>query len=236
MHNSKKSCVRVQSLTEYFYEHFKGLPKGIIFDCDGVLIDSVEANMSFYNRLRLGLGLPELNEEQRDYCQMSTVNQAFDHIVPKALHSQISVVMKDISYVRDIEPLIDISENLLPFLKKFNTHCLMGVHTNRMNKIDDMLTRLGMGDIFDPIVTVERAEAKPSPDGTFQILKEWKLDPTQVLFIGDSKADKEAAYAAGVHFLSYRNPKLQENGTCCDFNDLSEAFSLFLDGEKNIIS
>ncbi len=224
-----KVCVKFQNLTDLFYKQYKGIPKGIIFDCDGVLIDSVEANMLFYNTLRQRLELPELNAEQREFCQMSTVAQSFNYIIPKNLISQIPVIMKDFSYAKEIEPLITISQNLLPFLNKFKDFCKMGVHTNRMSNIDPMLERLGMGNIFNPIITVERAEAKPSPDGTLQILTQWNIEAKDALFIGDSKADQQAAKAANVPFLSYRNPNIADEGICCNFSELTEAFDLILE-------
>ena len=232
MVSKDKDCVRVQGLSDFLYQSFQGAPKGIIFDCDGVLIDSVEANMTYYNLLRTGLNLPELNEEQREYCQMSTAVQAFNHIVPAALRPLIPDVMKDVSYADDIEPLISVSDDLIPLLQKYKPHLKMGVHTNRISNIDDMLAKLGLGNIFEPIITVEQAEAKPSPDGTLQILKIWKMDASEVLFIGDSQADRGAAIAAGVPFLSYRNPILQSIGTCCDFQDLSDALALVLGIEE----
>ncbi len=232
MVSKDKACVRVQSLTDFLYQSFQGAPKGIIFDCDGVLIDSVEANMQYYNMLRTGLNLPELDDAQRDYCQMSTVTQAFEHIVPAALRPLIPDVMKNVSYARDIEPLIAASDDLIPLLQRYKPHLLMGVHTNRTNNIDAMLANLGMGGMFSPVITVANAEPKPSPDGTFQILKEWNVKPSEVLFIGDSHADRGTAQAANVPFLSYRNPSLQALGTCCDFNDLSDALALVLGLEE----
>lgn len=231
MVSKDKACIRVQGLTDFLYQSFQGVPKGIIFDCDGVLIDSVDANMKYYNLLRVGLGLPELNEEQREYCQMSTAAQACDYIVPVPLRVLIPEVMKDVSYARDIEPFIAVSEDLIPFLERYKSHLLMGIHTNRMGSIDDMLNRLGLGNVFDPIMTVQKAKPKPDPDGTLQILKKWHAKPSEVLFIGDSHADRDAALAAGVPFLSYRNPLLQSIGTCCYFSELSDALALVLDLE-----
>jgi len=229
MVSKDKACLRVQSLTDFLYSSFQGAPKGIIFDCDGVLIDSVEANMKYYNLLRVGLGLPELNEEQREYCQMSTATQAFEYIVPASLRPLIPEVMKGVSYEADIAPFISVSEDLIPLLQRYKPYFKMGVHTNRLSNIDKMLNKLGLGNIFEPVITIENAEAKPSPDGTLQILKEWNMNASEVLFIGDSQADRGTALAAGVPFLSYRNPSLQSMGTCCDFKDLSAAFSLLLD-------
>ena len=35
-------------LSSCFSDTFHGLPSGIIFDCDGVVIDSREANITYY--------------------------------------------------------------------------------------------------------------------------------------------------------------------------------------------
>lgn len=64
---------------------FHGLPRGIIFDCDGVVIDSREANITYYNYLREYIGLPKLTREQEDFVQAATVHQAMDAIFPKPL-------------------------------------------------------------------------------------------------------------------------------------------------------
>jgi len=37
--------------------------KGFIFDCDGVLIDSLQANVVYYNRYRTRFGLPPMSPE-----------------------------------------------------------------------------------------------------------------------------------------------------------------------------
>lgn len=224
-----EACLNIQALTDFLYKQYNGAPKGIIFDCDGVLVDSVEANMKYYNMMRTQLGLPDLNEEQRDYCQMSTVMQAFDYIIPKNLHSEIPKILKTFSYSRDITPLIVASEKVVTLLQRFKPYLRLGVHTNRMNSIDDMINGLGMEGLLDPIITVQHAEPKPSPDGTFKVLRAWNLEAHEVLFIGDSLADRDAANAAKVPFISYRNPKLEHKGTCCDFDELSEAIALLLD-------
>ena len=40
--------------------------KCIIFDCDGVLIDSFDANMRYYSRIKEQLGLSPLTEERSE--------------------------------------------------------------------------------------------------------------------------------------------------------------------------
>ena len=57
---------------------------GIIFDCDGVMIDSRAANAIFYNKVLAALGLPPLTPEQDAYTFMATARQALEYIVPPA--------------------------------------------------------------------------------------------------------------------------------------------------------
>lgn len=226
-------CMELDFLTDYIRKNCHGVPKGLIFDCDGVLIDSVEANMKFYNMIREKLGLPELNAEQREYCQMSTAAQALEFITPAALRSQMHNVVREVSYARDIEPMIEASENLIPFLKALSGKFLLGIHTNRTGPIDYMLNRLGMGGYFDPIMTVHYCEPKPSPDGAIKILQQWCIEPCEALFIGDSVMDMRAAQGAKIPFISYHNDKkMIEEGTCCDFAVLQKAL-LHLYNEKS---
>ena len=56
---------------------------GIIFDCDGVMIDSRAANAIFYNKVLAALGLPPLTPEQDAYTFMATARQALEYIVPR---------------------------------------------------------------------------------------------------------------------------------------------------------
>lgn len=219
----EQQCLETALLMEFIEENCHGAPKGVIFDCDGVLIDSVEANMLFYNTVRKKLGLPELNAEQREYCQMSTAAQALEYITPPALHSAMGDVVRKMSYARDIEPMIQASEHIITLLKALKGKFFLGVHTNRTGPLDYMFNRLKMSGYFDPVMTVMYCEPKPSPDGARKILQQWGIAPHEALFIGDSLMDMQAAKAAGIPFLSYRNDKIMEKGTCCDFSKLEKA-------------
>ena len=90
---------------------------GVIFDCDGVLLDSRESNSIFYNRVLAVFGLPPMTPEQEKYCFMATAGQALRHIVPPALHQRIDeVVSHHVVYDRDIVPLLRLQEGFRPFV------------------------------------------------------------------------------------------------------------------------
>ena len=41
---------------------------GVIFDCDGVLVDSRDANRMYYNLIREGIGMLPITPEEEDTC------------------------------------------------------------------------------------------------------------------------------------------------------------------------
>jgi len=202
-------------------------PEGIIFDCDGVLVDSLEANIRYYNLLRKELGLPPISPEQESYVQMSTVDQALKAIIPPALWPGLREAARRIPYRQEILPLLAASPGLSDLLAACRRHGLrLGIHTNRMDGMDDVLTHCGLEGMFNPVITASCVPAKPDPHGTLLILEQWGLPAHQVLFIGDSSTDRDAAVAAGVPFLPYRNPHLVPGGCCTVFDDLTNALEM----------
>jgi len=91
---------------------------GIIFDCDGVMIDSRAANAIFYNKVLAALGLPPLTPEQDAYTFMATARQALEYIVPPEMHQRMyEVVRTEVIYSRDIVPLLQIYPGYREFLE-----------------------------------------------------------------------------------------------------------------------
>jgi len=52
----------------------------VIYDCDGVLFDSIEANMRLYNDLCSAVGRVPLKEEEIKYVHTHTVYEAIHFI------------------------------------------------------------------------------------------------------------------------------------------------------------
>ena len=179
---------------------------GIIFDCDGVMIDSRAANAIFYNKVLAALGLPPLTPEQDAYTFMATARQALEYIVPPEMHQRMyEVVRTEVIYSRDIVPLLQIYPGYREFLELAHGHGMrLAVHTNRTAEgMQRVLDFLALPSYFNPVVTATEAAPKPAPDGVRLILEQWGADPEQVLFVGDSPNDQKAATAAGVVFAAF---------------------------------
>ncbi len=201
--------------------------QGVIFDCDGVIINSMKANCIYYNKILQAFNLPPLTQEQIAYTFMSTVDQALEYIIPKHLQPQLQQVRTHaVSYKRDIMPLVELNEYFEEFalwLQENNIRC--AVHTNRANGMQYVVDKFTFLTKFSPIVTASIVQPKPHPEGIFTILEAWKLEKKDVMFVGDSMNDQQAAAAAGVAFVAYDNEKLDATLNIGSFKALQQVLS-----------
>ena len=199
---------------------------GVIFDCDGVMVDSRESNNIFYNRVLEYFKLPPMTPEQEKFSFMATAMQALLHIVPPHLHSQINYVTSDVvNYQRDIMPLLRLQPGFVDFIDYLrDKQVRMAVHTNRrLEGIQTVLDIFRLPSYFNPVVAADTAAPKPSPEGTLRICAAWQTLPENVLFVGDSEHDKEAAQGAGVVFAAFNSGSLRGQITATDYEGLRVA-------------
>ncbi len=204
----------------------KSLPKGIIFDCDGVIIDSFESNTIFYNKIREAVNLPEMTEEQRMQVHQMTGQEAFDLIIPEALRKTASECTKKIDYVKDIVPMLHLYEglhDLLNFCK--DNGIFLGIHTNRIIAMKEILEIHGLSKFYNPVMTPAELPAKPNPIGSLKICEQWGIKPEEALFIGDSDNDKKTSSAANIPFIGFKNELLDAENIAMNFGEIQNALA-----------
>ncbi|NNG07688.1 MAG: HAD hydrolase-like protein, partial [Desulfobacteraceae bacterium] len=54
--------------------------RAVVFDCDGVMFDSREANINFYNHLLTHFGLSPMEKEAVNFVHMHTADESIRHI------------------------------------------------------------------------------------------------------------------------------------------------------------
>ncbi len=183
--------------------------RGVVFDCDGVLVDSRDANRMYYNLIRERLGLLSMTPEEEDYVHAHSVIQSLARVIPPERLEEAHAVRRAFDY-RDILPYVYLEpglRELLVLLRQKNVR--MGVLTNRTDTMDLILETFDLGLFFSPVITAGRlSHPKPSPEGLHRIMTTWGLDRSQVAYLGDSALDERSARAAGVAFWAYKNPAL----------------------------
>lgn len=196
--------------------------RGIIFDCDGVLIDSRDANIGYYNRLLAEVGRPPMSREQEDYTHMASGRQAIEHILRPGELARLDELTARVPYRETVLPLLRLEDGARSVLERLRGRARLAVHTNRSNGMWDVLNVLSLYDVFDPVMTVDVVAPKPSPEGVLRILEAWNVPAGSVVFVGDSLVDAQAAAGAGVPLIAFRNAALDAAAHVASFVELEE--------------
>lgn len=199
--------------------------KGIIFDCDGVMIDSEDGNRFFYNAVLGHFGLPPMNKAQENYAFMATATDALKQMIPPELHRRIpEAIEKSINYQRDILPRVKLMPKFREFIAyAHNLGLRMAIDTNRTSEgIQRVLDFFNLPNYFDPVATSSAFPPKPSPAGINYICKSWQAAQEQVLFIGDSENDRNTSRNAGCIFAAFKNCELRGDICISSYTELAE--------------
>lgn len=196
----------------------------IVFDNDGVLVDSYEANMVYYGVIREELGLPPMTEAERVYVHSRTHNEAVRHIVPADKQDRALEIGRNFDATL-LHPYLKRTDGLGEFLwwlrdAGFN----LAINTSRGESMEMLLDLLDLRGFFHPVVTSDKVSVpKPHPEGLHWIMRDHGVRPDEVAYIGDSIVDERAARAAGVRFWAFRNPPLNAAVHIDNFWDIKAA-------------
>jgi phosphoglycolate phosphatase len=187
----------------------------VIYDCDGVLFDSLEANGRLYNDLCASVGRGPLEEDEIDYVHCHTVYQAIHHIfgMDGNLEKKALELLKEVDLKKYIVYL-KMEPHLLETLGALRERGLLrAISTNRTTSMPHIMDRFGLGPYFDMVVTaLDVANPKPHPESLEKIMKAFTLDREEAVFVGDSEVDQKTAEVAHIKFVAYKNRELPSDG------------------------
>jgi HAD superfamily hydrolase (TIGR01509 family) len=180
----------------------------VIYDCDGVLFDSIEANKKLYNDLCALVGRDPLSEEEVKYVHMYTVHETIQLIFGKGdgLEKKALELIKGIDW-RDYITYLRMEPYLLQILNLLKTNGILRViNTNRTTSMKFIMEHFHLWPFFDMVVTaLDVKNPKPHPESVEMILRKLNLDKQETVFVGDSEVDQQTAESSGVKFIAYKN-------------------------------
>lgn len=183
----------------------------VAFDCDGVMFDTKDANVAYYNKLLDALCLPAMTPDQTAFVHMHTVDDAVSHIMggdPEKIRKAHDFRQK-MDY-REFYDKMRMEPNLKPILKRLRPEIKTAVVTNRTDSMHSVLEIFGLTNDFDLVVCAhEVPRPKPHPDPLLKVLSHFNAEAETVLYVGDSALDEAAAAAAGIPLVAYRNRYLK---------------------------
>lgn len=188
----------------------KPLPryKAVIYDCDGVMFNSLEANCAFYDSVfgHMGIQLDRGDSEMMKVIHTYANREVLRHFFPEQEELDEAVRYCGTIDYRKLFPLLKMEAGYIETLDNLKNHVQLAVCTNRSTSMEALLVEYGLAGYFSMVMTAARASfPKPHPDPLNRILAYYGIEPRDALFVGDSAIDQQAAAAAAVPFIAYRS-------------------------------
>lgn len=186
--------------------------KAVIFDMDGVIIDSEPVYNGIHEKMLRDFGVKEILDVPEDYTGMTNsavfkiVREKYNlkHTVEEISAYQLKVILEEFSRLED-EP-IDGIRDLLALLKEQQIKTAIASSSAR-KLIETVVKKFNIMAFFDVIVSGEEVPAgKPAPDVFLEAARQLHVSPEDCLVIEDSKNGTIAAKAAGMSCIGFKNP------------------------------
>jgi HAD superfamily hydrolase (TIGR01509 family) len=201
--------------------------KAVAFDCDGVMFDTEQANRIYYGRILEHFGRPAMTDEQFAFVHMSSVHESLAYLLQDRETLEAAHDFRKSMDYRQFIRYFKIEPHLVALLEKLRPHMKTAIATNRTDTMNRLLNEFDLDGCFDLVVTCSDVERpKPHPDALLKILDHFGFDAHEILYVGDSQADEQAAKAAGIPLVAYRNPELTSDYHIDSLKELEDLLEL----------
>ena len=189
--------------------------KAVIFDLDGVLVDTARYHDQAWEELATGFGYA-LTEADRHALKGRSRADSLEYILEQAGWEDADPAQKsrwlqakNARYLELVEELTphdaaEGAQDLLGHLREAGIKLALGSASQNATKV---LSKIGMEGAFDSVVDGTRTtRSKPDPQVFEMAASDLGLDPKDCLVIEDAPAGIEAALAGGFRTIGLGDP------------------------------
>ncbi len=184
--------------------------KAVVFDLDGVLFDSYDSNVAFYDHILEHIGKPPVPGHLKDLVHRESIHGSL-----KALVGDGAEYERAMAYCKglDFEPFIKrlkLFPDVHKTLETLAQTVRLAVATNRISSTIPALEHLELASFFELVVTPADARAsKPQAEFMTYTLEKLSLTRRDVVYVGDSVIDQDLCLASDVPLVAFRDARLK---------------------------
>jgi phosphoglycolate phosphatase len=182
--------------------------KGVLFDLDGTLVDTLPDILTALNQVMVGEGLREIHEEEGKAFigggAHNLIEQAFSAIGVDQDNLRIESAFQQflISYEKDPTNRSKLYPGVRDFLQTLQLSGIkMGVCTNKpIGLTRKIVAEMAIHHYFgNAILGGDSLNIrKPNPEHVIRVIELMGIQTNNVIMVGDSETDVKAARAAGI--------------------------------------
>lgn len=212
--------------------------KGVIFDLDGTLVNSLEDIADAMNKVLKDIDYPTHSYENYQYFIGSGLRNLVSKSLPENHNDETQIehcyqlmveVYRDhcTNQTKPYNGIIELLDYLISHKMK------LGVFSNKSDELTKKIVAALFPGYFNSIVGLSiESLKKPNPSEAIAISKNFGLNPEEIIFVGDSGIDMQTATNANMHAVGvswgYRpEEELIANGAKNIANHPSDLIQIF---------
>lgn len=206
--------------------------RGIVFDFDGTIVDSMKMVFDALNDALKKKGLPTIELELLGRMAGLPVSEIIN-AKTYVSESTAKEIEKDVfeAYVKFCKTSCQLLPHVEKTLKDLKSRKMkLGLLTTTPRKpLEAVANKFSLENYFDIMLAKEDVKNKPNPDGIQKIITKFEILKDECLYVGDSPIDVQTGKAAGVKTIAVTTgiataEQLKEtkpNGVIADLEQLS---------------
>nr|WP_294782113.1 HAD family hydrolase [uncultured Flavobacterium sp.] len=211
--------------------------KGIIFDLDGTLVNSLEDISDAMNKVLQGLNFPTHTYEAYQYFIGSGLRNLVSKALPSTNNSDDQIEICFECMINEYREMCTIKtkpyDGIFELLENLNSRNIkLAVFSNKADELTKKIASEIFPNHFDQAVGLSTETLKkPNPFEALEIGKKWNLKPEEILFVGDSDIDMQTAvnanmFPVGVTWGYRTEEELKNSGAKLVVNTASELIEI----------
>jgi HAD superfamily hydrolase (TIGR01509 family) len=179
--------------------------RAVLWDMDGVLVDSTELHYMSWNKALADFGIPLTRKKFLKFFGRAPA-EVTEGVIGSGVSPtvQAEIRQRKDMFFNDLAPrLVRRIPGALDWVRKFSAHYLQAVASSAtLHQVTLMLDSVGLSGYFQTMVTSSDVPGKPDPTVFLTAAMKLHIEPTTCLVIEDSPSGVEASRRAGMRVIA----------------------------------